>query len=203
MPNLAAERRSVLQGLSLHKIGGSVTVADAGLATRFAYRGVAAALDAFGVALPQQPCRAVAGNNRAALWLGPDEWLLIAPAAESASLLRSLKCALADKPASLVDVSHRNIGLIVEGPRAMDLLNTGCPLDLDPEAFPVGMCARTLLGKVEIVLWRFGWQAFRLEAGRSFAPYLAGLLDEAARDLPPPTVREPAAMDRPRVEAVQ
>ena len=55
---------------------------------------------------------------------------------------------------SLVDVSQRQAGLAVDGPRARDLIASGCPLDLDPESFPVGMCARTLFAKAEVVLWR-------------------------------------------------
>jgi sarcosine oxidase subunit gamma len=46
------------------------------------------------------------------------------------------------------------------------------------------MCTRTLLGKAEIVLWRIGAAAFRLEVWRSFAPYVSAFLAEAARGLP-------------------
>jgi sarcosine oxidase subunit gamma len=45
------------------------------------------------------------------------------------------------------------------------------------------MCARTLLCKAEIVLWRTAPSTFRLEVWRSFMPYVAGVLREAARDL--------------------
>ncbi|HLY54609.1 MAG TPA: sarcosine oxidase subunit gamma family protein, partial [Stellaceae bacterium] len=39
---------------------------------------VAAAGTAYGVTLPVQACRVASVRGRAALWLGPDEWLLIA-----------------------------------------------------------------------------------------------------------------------------
>ena len=55
-------------------------------------------------------------------------------------------------------------------------------LDLDPAAFPVGMATRTLFTKAEIVLWRQGADTFHVEVWRSFAPYLHGLLAEAARE---------------------
>jgi sarcosine oxidase, subunit gamma len=116
-------------------------------------------------------------------------------------LLQSLKSALAGRPASLVDVSHRNIGLIVEGPRAADLFNAGCPLDLNPEAFPVGMCTR--IGKAKVVLWRSAQGTFRLEAWRSFAPYVAGLLYGAAQVLTSPPVRDAVASDGGRIKAAQ
>ncbi|MDR3372596.1 MAG: sarcosine oxidase subunit gamma family protein, partial [Ancalomicrobiaceae bacterium] len=56
------------------------------------------------------------------------------------------------------------------------------PLDLDVSAFPVGMSTRTVLAKVEIVLWRKAASTFHLECGRSFAPYVHGFVAEAARE---------------------
>jgi sarcosine oxidase subunit gamma len=85
---------------------------------------------------------------------------------------------------SLVDVSHRQISLIASGPAAARVLNAGCPLDLDPHAFPVGFATRTLFEKVEIVLWRRAPATFHFEVWRSFAPYLATSLAEAVRGVP-------------------
>ena len=72
---------------------------------------------------------------------------------------------------------------MVSGPEAETLLAAGCPLDLEAGAFPVNMCTRTMLAKAEIVLWRTGAQAFRVEVWRSFAPYVAAFLAEAARGI--------------------
>ena len=110
--------------------------------------------------LPTQPCRASVSGNRAALWLGPDEWLLIVPEDASGSLATQLRAASLGR-GCLVDVSHRNTGLIIRGTKVADILNAACPLDLDEAAFPVGMCTRTLFGKAEIVLWRTGSDTFQ------------------------------------------
>ena len=136
--------------------------------------------EALGLGVPREACRAALNGERAALWLGPDEWLLIA-AAEQSGLASRLERALAATPHSLVDVSHRQVGLLVHGAHATTLLASGCPLDLDERAFPVGMCTRTMLAKAEVVLWRTAPQEFRLEVWRSFAPYVTQYLDEAAR----------------------
>jgi sarcosine oxidase subunit gamma len=134
---------------------------------------------AFGVALPREACRAASDGVRSALWLGPDEWLLLAPEGEAAELSAAL---LAIAPASVVDISYRQVAIAVSGPRAADVLNAGNPLDLHPVAFPVGMCTRTLFAKAEVVLWRTGPEAFHVEVWRSFAPYVLGLIEEAARE---------------------
>lgn len=186
MADLAARRRSALADLSLPAALPAIAVSDAGPAMRLLYRGPAAALGAaFGPPLPLKPCRVEAQNNRAALWLGPDEWLLIVSGNDAASVVASLKSAVVGKPASLVDAGHRNTGLAVAGTKAADVLSAGCPLDLDLDAFPVGMCTRTLFGKAEVVLWRTEIHTFRLEVGRSFAPYVVALLATAIADLGP------------------
>jgi len=118
------------------------------------------------------------------LWLGPDEWLLIADGADATDIVGVLESVLDGTAHSLVDVSHRQIGLIASGPAAARVLNAGCPLDLDPHAFPVGFATRTLFDKVEVVLWRRAETTFHVEVWRSFAPYLLGSLAEAARGAP-------------------
>src|SRR5262249_9303249 len=122
-------------------------------------------------------------GQRAALWLGPDEWLLIAPVADGDTLERSLCGALKDLPHSLVDVSHRQTAFTVSGPLATLLLASGCPLDLDERALPVGMSTRTMFAKAEVVLWRSSPSAFRLEVWRSFAAYVSLYLADAARGM--------------------
>ncbi len=155
-------------------------------AARYVLRGgpqvMAAAGRALGLELSTVACRAaVSAHQVAALWLGPDEQLLLAP--EGADIAGALVPALPGLPHSLVDVGHRQTALEVNGPRATALLNTGCPLDLDLSSFPVGMCTRTVLAKAEIVLWRTGENTFHLEVWRSFAAYVSGFLAEAAREI--------------------
>jgi sarcosine oxidase subunit alpha len=133
---------------------------------------------AIGVLLPTVPCRSVIARERAALWLGPDEWLIQAP--EGSTDLEALaRRAPGDRPASVVDVSQRFRALEIAGPRAAWCLNGFCALDLDVRAFPVGMCTRTLLGKAEIVLWRIGAEVFHIDVPRSFVPYVWACLEEA------------------------
>ena len=163
----------------------NVALTAAPPAARFILRGldaIAAAGAAFGVVIPTKPLTSATSGDRSALWLGPDEWLLLAPEAETAALYQDLTKALDRVACALVDVSHRQTALLIEGPKATAILNAGVPLDLSLAAFPVGMVTRTIFEKAEIVLWRTGPQAFRLEVWRSFAPYVLALLQAADRD---------------------
>ncbi len=149
---------------------------------RFILRGDAAVMEAAGEALgfafPVDACRSTVGASGAALWLGPDERLLLL----SPGVDRSWQEASSSLPHSLVDVSHRQTGLEVGGPDAETMLAVGCPLDLHPSAFPVGMCTRTVFAKCEIVLWRKGPDLFHIEVWRSFRAYVVGLLELAGEE---------------------
>lgn len=167
--------------------GALVSVGFVAPATRFSFRGGPEAADAcepaFGCSLPRDACRGSEQGDRAALWLGPDEWLLLAPDGGTSALFARIESALAAVPHALVDISHRQVGFTVAGAQAATLLNAGCPLDLHLAAFPVGMCTRTVLAKCDVALWRRAPDLFRLEVNRSFADYLAGILRVAERGL--------------------
>jgi sarcosine oxidase subunit gamma len=166
-------------------------------AMRFILHGDAAARAAaapiWGAGFAEKACRAVLRGSRATLWLGPDEYLLLgmisAPASPLASgTLEQSQAAAADAlerglvnfPHALVDISHRQFALELNGPHAAAILSGSCPLDLDLGEFPVNMCTRTVLAKADIVLWRTAEDAFHLEIWRSFAGYATELLRETA-----------------------
>ncbi len=143
----------------------------------------AAAGQAFGLALPREACRAAVTGDRAALWLGPDEWLLFSAQADADAIAGELEGALGGTHHSLLDVSHRSCGCTVQGPQATTLINHGCPLDLSHMAFPVGMCTRTLFEKAAIILWRTDPHRYHVEIERSFAPYIWNMLIAAREEL--------------------
>ncbi len=156
-------------------------------ASRFVLRGgkdvMAAAGATLGLNISGTPCRSARQGDRAALWMGPDEQLLLAPIADGETLRRELGSSLASLPHSLVEVSHRQVALELSGSQAQNILNAGCPLDLHLGSFPVGMCTRTVLGKCDIVLWRTGAEQFHVEVWRSFAEYASRFLAEAGETL--------------------
>jgi sarcosine oxidase subunit gamma len=141
-------------------------------ATRFIVRGDSSGFSGYGVTLPREACRAATNGTVSALWLGPDEWLIIAPDGERLTI----------PMASVVEVSDRQVAIGVSGPKAAEAINAFNALDLHLDSFPVGMCTRTLFGKAEIVLWRTAPETFHIEVWRSFAPFVLGCLAEATRE---------------------
>jgi sarcosine oxidase subunit gamma len=178
MMNVA--RRPILAGRQTTAPNASVTVAPTAsrLSLRAPGESVAALSQALGFALPTKPKTSVSSSGRHALWLGPDEWLVIDEAdADLAALVKPVAAFH-----SAVDVSHRNVAFVVSGKGAATTINAGCPQDLSLAAFPVGAASRTILHKIEIVLLRTGEGGFRVECWRSFADYAFTFLTEAARD---------------------
>ena len=174
-----AARTSVQAGKRFAK--GRAAVEVAAPAIRISLRApegsVAALSKVLGFALPQKPKTSTSKSDVHALWIGPDEWLIIAP--EGSDLLA--KFAKVSAFHSAVDVSHRNAALIVSGAGAADVLNAGCPQDLSLSAFPVNACSRTLMGKTEVILYRTAIDQFRVEVWRSFATYALDFVEDVIR----------------------
>ncbi|MCW7543216.1 sarcosine oxidase subunit gamma [Aurantimonas litoralis] len=146
---------------------------------------VGAAGAALGLELPVRPKTSARQGGVSALWLGPDEWLIL-DGSEAAESLAASDGPLAEALAvvsgiAVVDISHRNVGVVVDGPAAEAVVAAGCPQDIRPVSFPLGACSRTVLSKAEIVLWRTGEQRFEIECWRSFADYVWTFLAEASR----------------------
>ena len=127
--------------------------------------------------------RSAGSGGVEALWLGPDEWLLLIAADSAEHQAGVLRQGLAAAHHAVVDVSDRFTGISITGTHAADVLAAGCPLDLHPRAFPEGMVTRTLLGKATIVLRRPAQAGgFDLYVNGSFAPYVWLFLENAARE---------------------
>jgi sarcosine oxidase subunit gamma len=175
---------------ALRRIPQIPTIAEVRLlppSARFILRGaspvICAAGAALGIVVAARSCQASHAQGRALLWLGPDEYLLLAADAETTALKSTLEEALQKHAHALIDVSHRQTGLEVTGAHAVEILSSGCPLDLDIASFPIDMCTRTLFAKAEVVLWRTAADVFHIEVWRSFTDYVASFLVDAAREL--------------------
>lgn len=182
MSNIAiAKRIEPLEGRAFATNGISLLPAHA--ATRIVLRarqkGIAVASKVLGYkALNTKVKTTQLGKTNLAMCISPDEWLIID---EEASVLPAKFAKLGNADLSAVEVSHRNTAIIVSGPKAVDVLNSGCPQDLSLAAFPIEAASRTVLGKAEIVLYRMGETDFRVEVWRSFSDYAWKYLVDAAK----------------------
>ncbi len=108
-------------------------------------------LSALGLAVPDAPRRVAGeavGTSLELLWCGHEQWLASGDAPDLASRLEE---ALAGA-ASVTEQSGAWVNLRLEGPRARDVLERLCPVDLDPGAFPPGAVARTAMEHLQAVV---------------------------------------------------
>ncbi len=144
---------------------------------------LSAVREGLGVALPLEPNTTARDGSTTALWLGPDEWLISAPAGEEHVLVPAFRASLGDRHAAVIDVSESRTVIAVSGAKARDLLAKGCTLDLHPRAFPVGACAQTGLARAGVLLYLVDEApSFEITIPRSYADYLWTWLADAARE---------------------
>jgi sarcosine oxidase, subunit gamma len=126
-----------------------------------------------GVPLPE-PNRVRTVGERAILWLGPDEYLIVAPDGDDVAGLEA---------ESVVDVSANRTTIELSGPNARDVLEKGMPIDLHPRAFGPGDCAQTLLARAQVLVRQVDAKpTYHVLVRGSFARYLADWLVDASKE---------------------
>jgi sarcosine oxidase subunit gamma len=140
-----------------------------------------------GAALPEACGQVTSSGPHSALWLGPDEWLVVSEA-DPGALAADLRHALAGDRGAVVDVSANRTVLELSGPAAREALEKGCPVDLHPRSFGPGRAVATTLGPVPVLLWQTGGTTYRVLPRSSFADYVARWLLDAATEYEGPRV---------------
>jgi sarcosine oxidase subunit gamma len=114
------------------------------------------ALDqALDLTLPTAQNASVRGDY-ALLWLSPAEWLLELHVNETRAVESELSRRLTSSLAVVTDIGDALVSFELSGAGVLEILMTGCGLDLRPHAFPPGRVARTALADVPAILWNPG-----------------------------------------------
>jgi sarcosine oxidase subunit gamma len=139
--------------------------------------------EALGVAPALAPNTFTRASGVQCLWLGPDEWLIVAEPGPDAQPLARLEAALQDQRVSVVDVSASRTILELTGKRAREVLAKACPLDFHPRAFRAGQCAQSNLARTQgLIALEDDAPVFRVFVRSSYAVYLAQWLLDAMRE---------------------
>ena len=125
-----------------------------------------------GAPLPAACGEVTSAGGHHALWLGPDEWLVVTDS-DAVALADQLEAAMGPESGLVLDVSANRTILQLTGPRARGVLEKGCPVDLHPRAFGSGRAVSTTLARVPVLLWQTGETSYRLLPRSSFADYVA------------------------------
>jgi sarcosine oxidase subunit gamma len=141
----------------------------------------AAVTDTVGIEPPRTPMTSAASGTRSILWMGPNEWLVVAPPEARESLPGRLASALAGQHAAAVEGGESMTVIELSGPGAPDVIAKGCTIDLHPNVFGPGRVVRTLLAKTGIILHQIDeTPSYEITVHRSFADYAWRWLEDAA-----------------------
>jgi sarcosine oxidase subunit gamma len=117
-------------------------------------------------------------DGRDVLWLGPDEWLVVAEPGAAATIERELRDTLAGHHSVLDVGANRIVFDLVDG---LEVVSSGCGLDLHPGRWIPGMCAQTLFAQAQVILHQRDERTTRIFVRPSFAGHLLERLRLAPR----------------------
>ncbi len=140
-----------------------------------------------GVDLPATAGTFSQSTGTAAIWLGPDEWVIVARSGAEAGMMTGLKNALSGIHAQVADVTDYYTTIAIGGTAARDVLARTTMIDLHPRGFSQGNAVASTFGHAGAWLQMVadeesGGVAFSLYVRRSMADYLWCLLADAGRE---------------------
>lgn len=167
---------------------GPVTIRDAGLQGMITLRGdlssakvKAAVKKVAGVAIPAVR-KALVEDARGAVWMSPDELLLLVPYGEATAAVAELEAMLSGEHHLAVNLSDARAYIRVEGAGAAEIIAKNAPVDLTPSAFGAGDFRRTRLGQIAAALWKDDDGVFHVVCFRSVGDYAFDLLVQSVKD---------------------
>jgi sarcosine oxidase subunit gamma len=119
-------------------------------------------------------------GTRRAIWLGPDETLLMIEEEQEAEFMLNLKALLGTAHYAATPVSDAIKIFRLGGTRRLDVLAKGCALDLHPASFKHGDCAQSMLAHAAITLAADTPDSLLLFCRTSYSDYVTSWLKDAA-----------------------
>ncbi|WP_018240442.1 sarcosine oxidase subunit gamma [Ensifer sp. BR816] len=134
-----------------------------------------------GINLPARMGDVVATQGKRAICVGPDEWLLSCEFENSSDLMTAVGELSRSTALSLVEITDRDCGLRVVGPKAAYALKAACPYDV--EAMPQNTATRTLFDQADVLVVREGENSYRLQMLRSWSTHVGTLMAIIGREI--------------------
>jgi sarcosine oxidase subunit gamma len=131
--------------------------------------------------LPVEPLSS-RGEATCALWIAPDQWLLIDDTASPSELIEDVRARLGTVLHSATDASDALACFLIEGPATRTLLAMGSGVDFDEHSFAPGKCVRTRFAKLAVLIRAIEADRFELFFDNSAADYLERWLRRAMVD---------------------
>ncbi len=162
-----SERR----GLSIIQVAAWAEQADAS---------ITAIGKAVGVSPSATSLSAVNANATAAIWVGPNRWLVVEK--ESRDLAAIVGASVSNELAAVTDQSHSRCVLRLTGEQSRNVLRKGTTLDLDPAYFKAGEAKTTSLFHINALIHCLEESMFDIYVARSFGQSFFGVITHSAAE---------------------
>lgn len=118
--------------------------------------------------------------SRYAIWLSPDEILILTQAGEEIGLATQITAAAKGAHMAVNDITDAMTSLHLTGASVRQMLAKGCAIDLHKDHFKAGDCAQTTLSHAGVTLLALGDDEMILLCRTSFTDYVVAYLCDAA-----------------------
>ncbi|XDZ65027.1 sarcosine oxidase subunit gamma [Alphaproteobacteria bacterium LSUCC0684] len=132
-----------------------------------------------GTDLPLDANTFAAAGDRMVIWLGPDEWMIMAENGAAPSIIAECDTPEAGHVAA-TDVSDAIGAVTMKGPHVRAVLAKHCGLDFHHEAFTPGMAQQSLLSHAGVTIACLKTDCFLVIGRSSFMPYIVALMQDAS-----------------------
>lgn len=172
--------------LSGASFSGSAEISEAPLRAMISLRGdysdpkLALAVKAVTGAKMPETRRITHGKTGSAVWMSPDELLLITDYTQADFSIATLETKLKGSHFMATNVSDARAVFAINGPAAREVLAKGAPIDLSLRGFENGDVRRTRIGQLAAAIWMEEDGSFQLICFRSVADFMFEWLKTAA-----------------------
>ena len=139
--------------------------------------------------LPIEANTSSSSDNYTAIWLSPDEWMIVSNnivnkennnfKIEELLFNKISKTNLG----SVTDVTDQLVAINLSGEKIFDLLSTGCPFDYNDFKSKKGASAQTLLAQIDVIIHHNEINSVNLFVRRSFSEHLMSWINDSASRL--------------------
>ena len=141
------------------------------------------------ILLPTEPNTSTSGEILTALWLSPDEWMLISNNTVSEdsntyeiedNLINNISKT---KLGAITDVSDQFVMINIKGSKVFDLFASGSPFNFNQFKNKKGSVVQTILSHIDVIIHLTEINNVNLFVRRSFSEHLHSWLNDSASRL--------------------
>ena len=139
--------------------------------------------------LPIEANTSSSSNNYTAIWLSPDEWMIVSNnTVNKENNDYEIEELLFNKISttnlgSVTDVTDQLVTINLSGEKVFDLLSTGCSFDFNDFKTRKGASTQTLLAQIDVIIHHKEINSVNLFVRRSFSEHLMSWINDSASRL--------------------